>query len=103
MAFIRIQQKEIEERIATVDKSLEEIDDFIKDCEENEIPKSILKCMWRGEYHLTDERYYLSSELFELSQKIAAILMEMIEIDKEARTCCKKPESDSNSDSNSDS
>ena len=58
--------------------------------EENEIPKSILRALWRGEYHLTDERYYLSSELFDLSQKIAEILLKMIEIDKEAKTCCKK-------------
>ena len=37
-------------------------------------------------------RNLLSSELFDLSQKIAEVLMEMIEIDKEAKTCCKKPD-----------
>ena len=50
MSYVCQKQKEIEERVATVDKSLEETDDFIKDCEENEIPKSILRALYRGNY-----------------------------------------------------
>ena len=91
MRAIAREQKEIETRMETVDKSLEEVDAFIEDCEKYDIPQSIIKALWKGENSLSDERYYLSSELFELSQKIAETLFKILDIDKAAKTCCKKP------------
>ena len=89
MKAVAEEQKEIEIRMKTVDESLSEIDDFK---EKVKIPNIVLRALWRGEDHLIDERYLLSSELSDLNQRIAEILHQLIECDRLAASCCKPNE-----------
>ena len=69
----------------TVDESLSKIEEFK---EKTLIPDPVLRALWRGEDQLIDECYLLSSELFDLSQKIAEILTQSMGNDREEATCC---------------
>ena len=89
MKAVAGQQKELEVRMKTVDESLSKIEEFK---EKTLIPDPVLRALWRGEDQPIDERYLLSSELFGMSQKIAEILVQLMDNDREAATCCKPNE-----------
>ena len=80
-------QVEVENRMKDCTKELDDIEDFL---EKNPLPEPVSKALSRGQDELMEERYMLSSELFEFSQIIAETLIKMIDIDKEAAKCCKK-------------
>ena len=82
------EQKELEVRMEVCDKSLDEIKDFK---EKTSMSETVLRALWRGEDELIEERYMISSDLFDLTQQIAENLMETMKIDNEASICSNHP------------
>ena len=84
MKAIAAQQKELNARLEFCDKCIDEIKDFKR---ETKMSDTVSKALWRGLDELLEERYMLNSEYFDLSQKIAEILVSMIEIDMQVKSC----------------
>ena len=95
----KIHRKELKDKIKSIAKEQSELELRMKDCkkeievidqfkDENELPGEVSRALSRGQDELIEERYMLSSELFDCSQKIAEVLIEMIDVDMEAAKCC---------------
>ena len=81
------EKTELEARMEDCESSLDEIEDFK---EKNKVPEKVGRALSRGEEELMEERYMICSEMFDLTQKVAQCLKEIMEIDKAATDCCKK-------------
>ena len=91
----KIHRKELKDKIKTIVKEQSELELRMKDCKkqievidkfkaENEFPEEVSK----GQDELIEERYMLSLELFDCSQKITEVLIEMIDVHMDAAKCC---------------
>ena len=95
----KIHRKELKDKIKTIVKEQSELELRMRDCNkeievidkfraENEFPEEVSRAISRGQDELIEERYMLSSELFDCSQKIAEVLIEMIDVDMDGAKCC---------------
>ena len=80
-------RKEVEGKLEEVDSELKQIDEFK---EKHKVPDLISKTLWRGEEEKIEERYMLNGELFELTQRVAELLLTKMTLDKEAKLSCEK-------------